>query len=190
MPGQTGETTAPRPVMPAGVGRSVRPGVCLWLLCVAVGCSAPRGEVSPVPGPLGETLEALLARLADEAPLPASDRPVAIALHRVELQDPDPPEGFPDGEVVARRLHDFLEREPRVHAVRVTPFDGTPFLLGGGDPPAMTLNFELFRLLDLPQVPDQAFYLARLWVFDLAERRLQWEGVGGPFAWPGPPDRP
>ncbi|MEM1098549.1 MAG: hypothetical protein AAGH92_07130 [Planctomycetota bacterium] len=165
---------------------------CLCVCGFLGGCSSSPAATSieepAVPGALGVTLEQLLERLTHEAPLPARpplEKPIAITLDRVELHDLDPPQDFPDADVIRRRLQGYLERQPRIRALRAVTIPGTPVLLTGASP-AMTLNFELFRLQDLPPAPGQAFYLARIWLFDVRTRRPRWEGIGGPFAWPDP----
>ena len=141
--------------------------------------------------PFAEAAAALLRRfvetgiaeeLGDDREPRGGGGPVAVAIHRVELQDPSPPADFPSDEGIWSRLIEGVESAESLRLVRATALGDSPVLLSD-TPVQWTLNFEAFRLADLRQAPDRAFYLPRLWVFDAAERATVWEATGDPIAW-------
>lgn len=170
-------------------------------LCMSVGCG-PRvwivmgpetGLYPPSDGPAADPLtraaDGLLAQMleADFVTSPSdSPGPIPMAIQAFRLHDPAPPADLmPVGDMVRARLFAGLERSEQITAVRAAPIDGTPILFSE-QPPRMTLALEVFRLLDVPQVPDRAFYFVRLWAFDVQKRKTVWEASSDPIAWPIP----
>lgn len=177
-------------------------GVGLMAGCLAaLGCSRPgvsmvegrdtRGYPpldAPAADPLTKAADQLLARMlaADFVTAPSDPSgPIPMAIQAFRLHDPAPPADLvPVGDVIRARLFAGLEAADTIQAIHASPIPGTPALINHGDPPRMTLCLEVFRLLDVPKIPDRAFYFVRLWAFDLHTRTTRWEASSDPIAWP------
>ncbi|MEM1028306.1 MAG: hypothetical protein AAGJ38_09510 [Planctomycetota bacterium] len=181
--------------------------VCFLLLSLSVGLAGcakqawysvgPAAREIPqadarVDDPFAKAAETLLTRMLESEFLQVEaieQSPVPITIHRVEMLDLAPPTNLPTEQGVWTHLIEGIEASDRVELVRASVVLDSPVLLSDA-PFSFTLNYEVFRLADVPRVPDRAFYLARLWVFDVLSRETRWEAIADPIAWPINPPVP